>query len=434
MHPGQSTLQKCAYPMSTITTLLQGIGQGQAGWIAIILSIIVIFVTRFRDVEGFSKWAYMLLKRVFTGATSKIQYNKIHEKLKVSKSIEELLEINRYVQKLDQSSQKDKTLGMIKNLIIKEFRALIIQAASADYLLTLDRKIDAWSKENKYLEDEDVLLIKENLNKAITYEQKRNKILTPRIIEELVVFKREALSLSKETRIELVALERPIVKNPLKKVEPSETRLDINPFYISKTPITQAQWRVVAEWKEMAGEQWGKELNPNPSKSWKFEQYTNSTDTVKNYTSYNLQPVNQVSWEDAMEYCNRISQRKMTIATLPSELQWQHACLLASISEKMDLEFLQYPDNPSEIDSSFWEWCCEYWAESMTNTSSIFSELQRYNLDRDVSRVVRAVNCVNGNYYFDQPRRQSRIQCQAYADVGFRICLDPFGSGRNLLS
>jgi formylglycine-generating enzyme required for sulfatase activity len=39
-----------------------------------------------------------------------------------------------------------------------------------------------------------------------------------------------------------------------------------------------------------------------------------------------LRPVECVSWEDAMEFCSRLSQRTGRIYTLPSEAQWEYAC------------------------------------------------------------------------------------------------------------
>jgi formylglycine-generating enzyme required for sulfatase activity len=36
-------------------------------------------------------------------------------------------------------------------------------------------------------------------------------------------------------------------------------------FFMGQTPITQAQWQVVAQWQEREGEHWGRELRPNPS-------------------------------------------------------------------------------------------------------------------------------------------------------------------------
>jgi formylglycine-generating enzyme required for sulfatase activity len=42
--------------------------------------------------------------------------------------------------------------------------------------------------------------------------------------------------------------------------------------------------------------------------------------------------VEQVSWLDAMEFCNRLSQRTGRTYTLPSESQWEYACRAGSIT------------------------------------------------------------------------------------------------------
>jgi formylglycine-generating enzyme required for sulfatase activity len=41
-------------------------------------------------------------------------------------------------------------------------------------------------------------------------------------------------------------------------------------------------------------------------------------------------PVENVSWHDAMEFCNRLSQRTGRHYTLPSEAQWEYACRAGS--------------------------------------------------------------------------------------------------------
>jgi formylglycine-generating enzyme required for sulfatase activity len=81
-------------------------------------------------------------------------------------------------------------------------------------------------------------------------------------------------------------------------------------FFLSQTPITQAQWREVADWKPNKAERaWSKKLNPNPS-HFKGDQ----------------RPVEQVYWDDAMEFCHRLSLRSGRSYTLPSEAQWEYAC------------------------------------------------------------------------------------------------------------
>jgi formylglycine-generating enzyme required for sulfatase activity len=84
-------------------------------------------------------------------------------------------------------------------------------------------------------------------------------------------------------------------------------------FFISQTPITQAQWRAVAQWQPRQGEHWERELKASPS------HFADGADSDQ-------RPVEQVSWLDAMEFCSRLSQRSGRHYTLPSEPQWEYAC------------------------------------------------------------------------------------------------------------
>ena len=75
-------------------------------------------------------------------------------------------------------------------------------------------------------------------------------------------------------------------------------------FFLGKSPITQAQWRVVANYPVVE-----QELNTDPS-NFKGDD----------------RPVEQVSWDDATEFCRRLSQHTGRTYRLPSEAEWEYAC------------------------------------------------------------------------------------------------------------
>jgi formylglycine-generating enzyme required for sulfatase activity len=92
-------------------------------------------------------------------------------------------------------------------------------------------------------------------------------------------------------------------------------------FLIGQTPITQAQWRLVAGWIPREWEHWGRDLNPEPAKFQGEEARL-----LAGETNADERPVERVSWLDAMEFCSRLSQRTGRNYTLPSEAQWEYAC------------------------------------------------------------------------------------------------------------
>ena len=92
-------------------------------------------------------------------------------------------------------------------------------------------------------------------------------------------------------------------------------------FLIGQTPITQAQWRAVAGWEPQKGERWGRGLNPKPAKFQGEEARL-----LAGEMNTDERPVVRVSWEDAIEFCSRLSQRTKRNYTLPSEAQWEYAC------------------------------------------------------------------------------------------------------------
>jgi formylglycine-generating enzyme required for sulfatase activity/uncharacterized caspase-like protein len=89
----------------------------------------------------------------------------------------------------------------------------------------------------------------------------------------------------------------------LDRESPQHT-VTIQPFYMGKFPVTQAQWQAVAALPTVKID-----LNPDPS----FFKGAN-------------RPVEQVSWDDAIEFCARLSNKTGKLYRLPSEAEWEYAC------------------------------------------------------------------------------------------------------------
>jgi formylglycine-generating enzyme required for sulfatase activity len=168
-------------------------------------------------------------------------------------------------------------------------------------------------------------------------------------------------------------------------------------FFISQTPITQAQWRVVAGWKEGSGEQWGRELKLDPSRFQSKEGQDNGeVHLLEGESNTDQRPVEQVSWEDAMEFCHRLSLRTGRTYTLPSEAQWEYACRAGTTTpfhfgDMISPELANYDGNYAYADGpkgiypeqttpvgmfpanawglhdmhgNVWEWCLDEWNDS----------------------------------------------------------------------
>ena len=136
--------------------------------------------------------------------------------------------------------------------------------------------------------------------------------------------------------VELTMLEIPagsfLIGSPTEEPERFEDegpqqRIDLEDFLLAQTPITQAQWRVVAGWSPGPGERWTMSLNPSPSHfQGKPSDGAEGASGVERGGLHDLLPVEQVSWQEAVEFCNRLRQRTGKAYTLPSEAQWEYAC------------------------------------------------------------------------------------------------------------
>ncbi|NER01617.1 MAG: formylglycine-generating enzyme family protein [Okeania sp. SIO3C4] len=80
--------------------------------------------------------------------------------------------------------------------------------------------------------------------------------------------------------------------------ESPQHKVTLQPFYMSKYPITQKQYQAIMG------------NNPSYLKGW----FTGN------------RPVEQVSWNDATKFCQKLSQKTGKIYRLPSESQWEYAC------------------------------------------------------------------------------------------------------------
>ncbi|MEH2044556.1 formylglycine-generating enzyme family protein [Nostoc sp.] len=86
--------------------------------------------------------------------------------------------------------------------------------------------------------------------------------------------------------------------------EKPQYEVKVQPFFMGKYPVTQAQWQAVTSLPQV-----NRELKPDPS-DFKGEN----------------RPVEGVSWFEAVEFCDRLSQYTGKSYRLPSEAEWEYAC------------------------------------------------------------------------------------------------------------
>ena len=86
--------------------------------------------------------------------------------------------------------------------------------------------------------------------------------------------------------------------------EKPQHEVKVQPFFIGKYPVTQAQWQAVTSLPQV-----NRKLKPDLS-----------------YFKGENRPVETVSWFEAVEFCDRLSHHTGKSYRLPSEAEWEYAC------------------------------------------------------------------------------------------------------------
>ncbi|MEM9091200.1 MAG: formylglycine-generating enzyme family protein [Cyanobacteria bacterium P01_F01_bin.53] len=148
-----------------------------------------------------------------------------------------------------------------------------------------------------------------------TIEYKRAGLLRRRF--QWVVTKRRAQArrfvepLGKDLSLEMVAISgghflmgSPDSEPKRGSNEGPQHEVTVPDFFMGRYPVTQAQWQFVANLPQV-----NRALSPNPSR----------------FNGSRL-PVERVSWDDAIEFCDRLSAHTDRQYRLPSEAEWEYAC------------------------------------------------------------------------------------------------------------
>jgi formylglycine-generating enzyme required for sulfatase activity len=231
-------------------------------------------------------------------------------------------------------------------------------------------------------------------------------------------------------------------------------------FFMGQTPVTQAQWREVAQWEPREMETWERELNSDPSRFRSGEEQKRGDARLwEGEANTDQRPVEQVSWKDAMEFCNRLSQRTARFYTLPSEAQWEYACRAGTVTpfhfgETISPELANYNgifvygDGPKgdfrrqttpvrsfpangwglqDMHGNVWEWFGDHLHYSYGGVRDDEAARQNLSVPRDNSMMVR------GGCWGSTPRncrsacRYRRKRGLVGSGVGFRVVCLPQG-------
>ena len=206
--------------------------------------------------------------------------------------------------------------------------------------------------------------------------------------------------------------------------EQPQHQVTLPPFFMSATPITQAQYRAVT--------------SRNPS-HFKGED----------------RPVEQVSWEEAVDFCNALSRREglqpaydaqrtllpnSTGYRLPTEEQWEYACragnpgrwCFGDDEEKLS-EYAWFGEGSSgethpvalktpnawglyDMHGNVWEWCCDWYG-----THPDVPQMEPPGAPRGHRRVIRGGSVWGGADGCRSAFRSSNPPDFRFGPLGFRV-------------
>ena len=149
--------------------------------------------------------------------------------------------------------------------------------------------------------------------------------------------------------------------------ERPQHRVLLTPFLLGVTPVTQAQWRVVAGYDPVESDV---KMDADPS-NFKGDD----------------RPVERVNWYQATEFCQRLSKRTGKHFHLPSEAQWEYACRAGTetayhVGPQLTRELAKYDSRDGtvpvrsyppnrwglyDMHGNVWEWCADHWHENYEN-------------------------------------------------------------------
>ena len=327
-----------------------------------------------------------------------------------------------------------------KSLNLKDFRKIIVKVKEHD------EDIEAWG--HPILSGADFLI--ESFEFQIAIIDAKNNVIktTTKTIEQKIQSTEFIEKLSNNVNLKMVSIpgktfqmgtddkeiERLCKEYNVEyfRREKPQHKVTIQPFFMGKYQVTQAQWRQIANRTELKE---NRDLTPDPSK----------------FKGDN-RPVECVSWEDVVEFCSRLSTYTKRLYRLPSEAEWEYACRAGTTTpfhfgETITTDLANYNGNKiygngvkgvyreetTEVGSfgvannfglydmhgNVWEWCQDNWHdnyEGAPTDGSVWIDNEEHNnrrLLRGGSWGSDPVICRSASRYYDY--------LDYHHDIGFRV-------------
>ncbi|BAY13985.1 formylglycine-generating enzyme family protein [Calothrix sp. NIES-2098] len=203
-------------------------------------------------------------------------------------------------------------------------------------------------------------------------------------------------------------------------------------FFLSRFPVTQAQWRAITKTTKVRIE-----LNPDPA-----------------YFQGDNLPIENITWFEAIEFCERLQLQTGKPYRLPSEAEWEYACRAGTqtpfyFGETISPQLASYDASKryrsgpkgqaskqtsevgfhnaanafglDEMHGNVWEWCADHWYDGYTNAPADGSV--RITDHQNFPRVIRGGSWMHEPTICRSAYRNGIPPTNKVLTIGFRVAV-----------